>query len=294
MADPSGDPTPPAVPRVEPDLESLRAQADFVPVAAALSKEMATWVEEAAQLLPSPVGGWSDERQAILCALMVRVSKLLRRMARACREGDSEATETWARCAFESIVNLHYLWSEETGLERLQRFKVSGYTPQRMILDHLKVKESGEGGEGLEELEQQAKAGLLDFMTNNGLLEADGTGQFWKRLEAAGFDRKMETYLWALPSKAVHGTYPNLVELHLEEVHDGVFAPDFSLGEVNPIVPLACIYLALGTLDRYLLGLGESVYLVWRPSLVELEARLQRIRERHIWVNEQEGPPDQA
>jgi hypothetical protein len=279
---------------VEPDLESLRAQADFVPVAAALAKEIAAWVEEAAQLLPSPLGGWSDERQAILCALMVRVSKLLRRMARACQDGDLEATETWARCAFESIVNFHYLQPEETGSERLQRFKVSGYTPQRMILDHLEEKETSEGREGLEEWKLQAKAGLLDFMTTNGLLEAPGTGQFWKRLEAAGFDRKMETYLWALPSKAVHGTYPNLLEVHLEEVQEGAFAPDFGLGAVNPIVPMACIYLTLGMLDLYLLGLGDSVYPVWRSSLEELEARLQRIRERHIWVNEQEGPPDQA
>lgn len=289
MADPADDPTPPAITEGEPDLESLRAQADFVPVAAALAREMATWVEEASRWLPFPPGGWSDERQAILCGLMVRISKLLRRMSRACQEGDSEATETWARCAFESIVNFHYLWPEETGPERLQRFKVSGYTPQRMILDHLKEKESSEGGEGLEELEQQAKAGLLDFMTTNGLLKTDGTGQFWKRLEAAGLDRKIETYLWALPSKAVHGTYPNLLEVHLEESHEGVFAPDFSMGEVNPIVPLGCIYLALGTLDRYLLGLGESVYPAWRSELVALQDKLQRIRERHIRVTEQDG-----
>lgn len=294
MVDPSGDPTPPAVPRVEPDLESLRAQADFVPLAAAISKEMATWVEEAAQLLPTPVGGWSDERQAILCGLMVRVSKLLRRMARACQEGDAEATETWARCAFESIVNFHYLWPEETGPARLQRFKVSGYTPQRMILEHLEKKESSARGEGLDELELQAKAGLLDFMTTKGLRVPLSTGKFWERLETAGFDRMMETHLWALPSKAVHGTYPNLLEVHLEEVQDGVFAPDFCLGEVNPIVPMAGIYLTLGMLELYLLGLGTSVYPIWRPSLVELEARLQRIHERHTWLIEQKGPPDQA
>lgn len=170
--------------------------------------------------MPHPEGGWEGEGQAVLCAQVVRLSKMLGRMAQALEAADEEAALMFSRCAFETIVNFHYLRTPSgEGAEaegRMRLFKIAGYRPELKIRRDLRAR-IAQSDPAISDLEKEALEGIDAYWEAEAMPDkVQELPDMVSRLRMADMDPRAEIYYFAIPSQAIHGSYQNLTKFHLQ------------------------------------------------------------------------------
>ncbi len=290
MDDSPNIPPLPCITAVKVDPSNLNVKADFPQVAAALLQEMASWLRAASLLVPTPPDGWKDTQEAVLCGHVVRLSKILGRVSNALRQGDGEAALMFSRCATETIVNFNFLLRPgQEGLDRLRLFKEAGFRPELKIRRDLRERHAAKEGSELDPSEVGALEGLNDFWSTHSLPDkVVDLPSMEDRLRKSGMDPKTDLFFISMPSQAIHGTYQNIMDFHLEQIEEGVFAPRFAEVDINIVVPLGALESSLGVLDHWVYRVHHKIHQQWRESLVELRNRLETVHQSLARIVDQE------
>jgi hypothetical protein len=205
-------------------------------------------------------------------------------MAKALATLDEEAALIFCRCAFETVVNFHYLRTpngDETQVaERMRLFKMAGYRPELKIRRNLRGRAAGEGP-SLDELDTAALKGLDAYWKAEAMPDkVQDLPGVADRLNLADMDPLAEIYYFAIPSQAIHGTYQNLAKFHLQQGEaEGTVAPRYQADEINATVFQAVVEMSLTVLDSWLLVVHTAVHHRWRDALVELRGRLATVHD---------------
>jgi len=231
----------------ETDLEKINE------VAFELYKEALSVVNLAAHLLDeasSEKGGW-PRNQAICAALMIRIFKFMVVVTQLSAKGDrAEVVHALNRSIMESAINLEFLVStnDDKYFEQFVRFSLG---PERELHDIIQANVAARGGE-VWPIEQRMLNSINDVCQISGVRIEEVNRKYgnWgggvrERLKAIG---KEEQYvgMQRLPSHAVHGTWVDLYENHLEyDSKNNVFSPDpdFSLVDERLLGPIAIFVL---------------------------------------------------
>jgi len=231
----------------ETDLEKINE------VAFELYKEALSAVNLAAHLLDeasSEKGGW-PRNQAICAALMIRIFKFMVVVTQLSAKVDrAEVVHALNRSITESAINLEFLVStnDDKYFEQFVRFSLG---PERELYDIIQANVAARGGE-VWPIEQRMLSSINDVCQISGVRIEDVNRKYgdWgggvrERLKAIG---KEEQYvgMQRLPSHAVHGTWVDLYENHLEyDSKNNVFSPDpdFSLVDERLLGPIAIFVL---------------------------------------------------
>ena len=280
----------PTIAAVQVDPANLSAKGDFPPVVARLLAEMASWLREASLLVPAPPEGWMNEQEAILCGHVVRLSKMLGRISSALDQGDGEAALMFSRCAIETIVNFYYLHRpDEEGLGRLLCFKESGFRPELKIRRDLQKRHAANEGSDLDPSEIAALKGFNDFWSEHNLPDrVVALPSMEERLRGSGMDPKTDLFFFSMPSQAIHGTYQNIMDFHLEQRVEGVYAPRVTDVEINIVVPLGTLETSLGVLDHWVYRVQIKIHQHWSERLVNLRDRLEVVHRAFARIVDQE------
>jgi hypothetical protein len=211
------------------------------------------------------------DEQAVLVGLLIRTGKMLLRMTASIGERDGEATDIYARCIFESVVNARKILAASKKRNSLARdFVEAGFIPEEVIRRDLESRMA----RGLDEEEQQVLDGLKSWAADTEIpTKITGFGVMKARIEAAKLDLKSEIYFWILPSQAVHGTWRNLVEHHLAQHPSSGWSPRFEHSPAVPVVPMAMVEHAWAFVVDYL---ALDLPVVWKP----LQPRASDLRDR--------------
>lgn len=276
-------PDPPAIPHTLVDVSRLKTESDFRSITTAFAREMGQWLKESTFLMPHPEGGWSDEGKAVLCAQVVRLSKMLTRMAHAIEAEDEETALIFSRCAFETIVNFHYLRTPSgdraEAEKRLRLFKVAGFRPESKIRRDLRARIT-QTDPTIDDLERDALEGIDAYWEAEAMPDkVQELPDIASRLRKADMDPRAEIYYFAIPSQAIHGSYQNLLKFHLQlgELAE-TMVPRYEADEINTTVFQAVVEHALGVLDLWLIAIHPLVQQSWRNDLVEFQGRLTTLR----------------
>jgi hypothetical protein len=91
-----------------------------------------------------------------------------------------------------------------------------------------------------------------------------------------------------MPSQAIHGTYQNIMDFHLEQIEDGIYAPRLADIDINIVVPLSALETSLGVLDHWIYRVHHQIHQQWRGGLVDLQNRLEAVHQALARIVDQE------
>ena len=269
----------------ETDREKINA------VAFELYKEALSVVNLAAHLLDeeaSVKGGWPRD-QAICAGLMVRIAKFMVVVTQLSAKGNrADVVSALNRSIMESAINLEFLVRANDGkyFDQFVRFSLG---PERELYDMIQANIAARGGAELPiELRMLESINIVCRASGVKIEEIDRKHRDWggdirQRLKALG---KEEQYvgMQRMPSHAVHGTWVDLYQNHLE--HDSktdVFSPNnaFSWVDTRLLGPVAIFVLEATKpyLERFFSGMHQNKLLLDRID--DLENRLIEVDAAH-------------
>jgi hypothetical protein len=108
----------------------------------------------------------------------------------------------FSRCATETIVNFYYLHlPNQEGLDRLRRFKESGFRPEFKIRLDLRERHAAKEGSELDPSEVEALEGLNDFWSTHSLPDkVVDLPPMKDRLLKSGMDPKTDLFFFWKPT----------------------------------------------------------------------------------------------
>jgi hypothetical protein len=248
-----------------------------------LYKEAASVVNLAANLLDeaaSAKGGWS-RNQAICAGLMVRITKFMVVVTQLSAKGDrSEVVMALSRCIMESAINLEFLVCKHEDRFYDQFVKLS-LGPERELYDQIQRNVVARNGQKLP-IEERMLKRINDLCRVSGVRiedidrkPGDWGGGLRERLKALG---KEDSYvsMQRTPSHAVHGTWVDLFNSHLEyNDKTGTYVPEgrFSWVDARALGPIAVLVLEAVRpyLDRFF---ADAL------NFMRLRARLDDVQRR--------------
>lgn len=241
-----------------------------------LYKEALSVVNLAAHLLDeaaSVKGGW-PRNQAICAGLMIRISKFMLVVTQLSAKGNrAEVVAALNRSIMESAINLEFLVrkNDDKFFDQLVKFSLG---PERELFDIIQANIAARGGE-VQPIEKRMLISINRVCRASGVkIEdvdrkyGDWGGGLRERLKALN---KEEQYvgMQRLPSHAVHGTWVDLYQNHLDyDSKTDVFRPHpmFSWVDARILGPIAMFVLEATKpyLERFFSRMPESKLLLER------------------------------
>ncbi|MFZ1137800.1 MAG: DUF5677 domain-containing protein [Candidatus Sulfotelmatobacter sp.] len=249
-----------------------------------LYKEAATVVNLVAHLLDeatSAKGGW-PRNQAICAGLMVRITKFMVVVTQLSAKGDrSEVVMALSRCIMESAINLEFLVHKNEDRFYDQFVKLS-LGPERELYDLIQRNVAARNGQTWP-IEGRMLKRIDDLCRVSGVKiedidrkPGDWGGGVRERLKSLG---KEDSYvsMQRTPSHAVHGTWVDLYNNHLEyNDKTGTYVPEprFSWIDARALGPIAVLVLdaVRPYLDRFFSD--ASSFRTLRARLDDVQRRL--------------------
>lgn len=254
----------------EKDAEKIKA------VVFELYKEALSVVNLAAHLLneaASVKGGW-PRNQAICGGLMIRIFKFMLVVTQLSAKGNrAEVVAALNRSIMESAINLEFLVcaNDDKFFDQFVKFSLG---PERELFDIIQTNIAARGGEA-QPIEKRMLVSINRVCQASGMkIEdvdrkyGDWGGGIRERLKALGKEGQY-VVMQRMPSHAVHGTWVDLYQNHLE--HDSktdVFSPDPTFSWVDArVLGTIAIFVLEATkpyLERFFPGIPESKLLLER------------------------------
>jgi len=217
--------------------------------------------------------------QAICAGLLVRINKFMITVVQLCSQADrGEVIMALNRCIAESAINLRFLARKNEGrfYDQFVRFSLA---PEREFHDLVRRNIAERGG-----VELPIEARILDSIDS--LCDASGVRiedvgskyRDWGKGVRARFDALGESDAYVLsqriPSHAVHGTWVDLLQNHLEAKGEG-FSPNPGWQKVDERLLGPVAIMVLDAAEDYL-----GVFFEDQPELRPLYARIDDLRHR--------------
>lgn len=251
------------MPPVPVDPEAIRrftSDDEFMRLAVELTKETAAVVSVAAcaghpNKAADGIEPW-PRNKAVLCGLLVRLSKLFHGLLMATCDRRGELAYVFLRPIFETCVNLTYL--QRSGPASFDEYVRFSLRVEKELMDLVRENIAKRNKVALP-IEERMLGSIRSAFESSGVdpatVNADERRPFdgksiFRRAAAVGLD---SAYLaaFSLPSHAVHGNWQDLLQHHLREV-DGGFLPEAKWTTPKPQMLEAPCILALEALDGYL------------------------------------------
>lgn len=202
--------------------------------------------------------GGFGRNQAICAGLMVKISKFMVAVIQLSTGDDrGEVVLALSRIIFEASVNLEFL-ARSKGDKYFDQFVDFSLGAEREMFDQIQENISNRKGEVLP-IEKRLLASIRHTCAASGVnIESiqrkhrDWGENVRERLRAIGKDSLYAT-IYRMPSHAVHGTWPDLLNQHLTYDERGkVFQPDMNWTRVGSRLLSPIALLVLEAVDVYL------------------------------------------
>jgi len=251
----------PGTPEITPieirmdEIEKFNKEWDFTKLSFDLLREATQYSAIAACAVPASCGGW-DKDHAVLCGLMIRISKLLHGVLGYGAEDRREIVMILARCAFETIVNVRYLLRNFNS-ETLYSFRKYSLRHEKQLRDEIISNIEDQNGQVLN-IEGRMLASIDSAFQAAGISPDDinpndRKGWGGKSIYGRAKDVGMERHYLALfggSSHAVHGNWQDLMDHHLEE-KGGIYYPKVDFNRSRPQYFQALSIVVIETIRDY-------------------------------------------
>jgi hypothetical protein len=212
----------PGMPEVErtevsPELlGNFTREREFTGLSFNLLREVTHYSIVLACLLPTNPGGWDRDR-AILCGLMVRLSKLLHGVLGYGSEDRRELVAIMGRCVFETAVNICYLM-DNFEPATLHNYRLYSLRHERQLRDEILANIEARGGKALH-IENRMLASIDKAFDKAAINPTEvkpddrsswGGRSIYGRAKSVGLDH-LYLALFAGGSHAVHGNWQDLI-----------------------------------------------------------------------------------
>lgn len=238
----------------ENEVRKFTSEREFTHLAFELTREAGIYLIDISCIMPRKDGLTRDE--AILCAHVVRISKLFLVVIEQSSKDRQEILNIFSRIIYESIINLMFLLKNDSH-EIFDSFvKYSLQEDKRLwnrIHDNIRERENDELP-----IETRMKKSILKN-TEIGEISLDdidenskapwGDKSIYHRAKDLGLD-KMHLHLFSGQSHAIHGNWNDLIFYHLQK-KEKYFVPDCDWNSARPQMLIAQGLLAMDALKLY-------------------------------------------
>lgn len=247
--------------------------------------EFASWACIAAGVVPGDTQRW-DHKQAVLGGLMVRFYKLTSGVIDQTCQHRREITFVLARLAFECLINIHYLIQKNSD-DLYRAYMAHSLRHERRLHDRIQ-KNIRERHSIVLPIEDRMlysidnsfrKSGISIHEVTKDAMRAWTDVDLYQRADAVGLGGAY-LYIFAGPSHAVHGSWQDLLEYHLEEV-DGGFVPQLEWRHPRPQMLFALGIMGIEMLKAYISHFSEDAANSFIAPLDDLSARFHLANSAH-------------
>ena len=285
----------PPVAVTDATLHDCVTKASFSPLAFELYKEAATVIAICSHMHtePGPEGPFSRD-QAVCAGLLVRITKFMIAVASLVSHDPERGDVVFAlnRSITESATDLRFL-ATKNEKRYFDQFVAAGLSSERELYDVIRKNIDGRGGEALP-IEKRMLNAIDRVCRISGVTIEDikpklhnWAGGLRNRLIALG-EGDAYPMLQRSPSNAVHGTWADLIQHHLQAVDGGGFRPDPSWSRVDTRLLLPPCILALHAARTYVDVFFPRLPDLepWTERVAELLGRIMKVEESHeAWIN---------